>query len=115
MLPRRVVGAGVDDFVTIWKTDNPGTVDETGLNGTLTHDYGTAGTYIVRIYGVTPQILFNNLGNKDKILSINQWGTGVWVSIFNRCEHLRSGDFNGSEFNNSFDSGIKKKAIKLMR
>jgi len=58
-----------DDFVTTWKTDNPGTststsitvplgggpydvdwdndgaYDETGLNGPVTHDFGATGTY----------------------------------------------------------------------
>ncbi len=107
MLPSMVIGASVDDFVTTWKTDNigdsnstaifipmlggpydvdwdnDGIVDDTGLNGTLIHNYGTAGTYTVRISGATPQIQFNNSGDVNKIISIDQWGTGTWGSMEN--------------------------------
>lgn len=96
-----------DEFVTTWKTDNPGTsnstsitipttgtgynysvdwnndgvVDQTGLTGSVTHDYGTAGTYTVRIKGTFPRIYFNNGGDKSKILSVEQWGTNAWTSM----------------------------------
>ncbi len=96
-----------NDFVTTWKTDNPGTsngtsitiptfgigynydvdwnndgvFDEFGLTGDITHDFGTAGTYTIRIKGEFPQIYFNNSGDKDKLLSIDQWGNQQWRSM----------------------------------
>jgi len=103
--------ATADDFVTTWKTDNAGTsgdtsitipttgagysyqvdwnndgdfldTDETTLNtGDVTHDFGVAGTYTIRITGDFPRIYFNNGGDKLKILSLDQWGTGSWASM----------------------------------
>lgn len=96
-----------DHFVTTWKTDNPGTsnsssitiptfgpgysysvdwdndnvVDQVGITGDITHDYGVPGTYTVRIFGDFPRIYFNGGGDKDKILSIDQWGTNPWSQM----------------------------------
>ena len=97
-----------DDFVTTWKTDNAGTsnntsitiptvagpaynyavdwnndgtFDETGITGSIVHDYGTAGTYTIRIRGLFPRIYFNNTGDKDKILAVTQWGSNPWTSM----------------------------------
>ncbi len=96
-----------NDFATTWKTDNPGTsnntsiiiptfgsgynydvdwnndgvFDEFGLTGNVTHDFGTAGTYTIRIQGDFPQIVFNNSGDKDKLLSVDQWGNQQWRSM----------------------------------
>ena len=107
-----------DDFVTTWKTDNPGTsnnssitiptysgetynydvdwdndgtFDEFHLHGDVTHDFGTAGTYTIRIRGQFPRIYFNNSGDKEKILSVDQWGTITWTSMayaFYGCTNL---------------------------
>jgi len=95
-----------DPFVTTWKTDNPGTsasnqitiptnpsftynysVDwgdgssDTGVTGDITHTYATAGTYAVLITGGFPAIFFNSAGDKEKILSVDQWGTIEWNSM----------------------------------
>jgi surface protein len=96
-------------FVTTWKTDNPGTsnatsitipttglgynydvdwdndgtFDEFGLTGGVTHDYGVAGTYTVAIKGDFPQIYFNYQGDREKILSVEQWGDIAWGSMEN--------------------------------
>jgi len=91
------------DFVTTWKTNNSGTsnttsitipttgtgylyqvdwnndgdfldTDETTLNtGNVTHSFGVAGTYTIRIRGSFPRIYFNNAGDKLKLLSVEQW------------------------------------------
>lgn len=53
--------------------NNDGTFDETGLTANVTHDFGTAGTYTIRITGSFPRIYFNNGGDRLKILSVNQW------------------------------------------
>ena len=96
-----------DEFVTTWKTDNPGTsnstsitipttgtgynyqvdwdndgvFDQSGITGNVTHDFGSAGTKTIRIKGSFPRIYFNNTGDKSKILSVEQWGTNAWTSM----------------------------------
>ena len=103
-------------FITSWKTDNPGpsndnqitiptapgliynyTVDwgdgniDTGVTGDITHTYDTAGTYQIRIDGDFPQIYFNQSGDGEKILSVDQWGTISWWSMrkaFDGCINL---------------------------
>ncbi|WP_299212137.1 BspA family leucine-rich repeat surface protein [uncultured Aquimarina sp.] len=64
---------------------------EGGFTGNATHEYTTAGTYTVKITGDFPRIFFNNGGNKNKILTIEQWGTIAWESMaqaFNGCANL---------------------------
>ncbi len=103
------------EFITTWKTDNPGasnstsitiptvgtanydvdwnndgTFDEFGLTGPVTHDFGAAGTYTIRVQG-TFNIRFNNGGDRLKILDVNQWGNIVWSSFYRAflgCENL---------------------------
>ncbi len=99
------LSAPADDFVTTWKTDNPGTsnatsitvpiigglydvdwdndliFDEFGLSGSTTHDYGETGTFSIRIRGSYDSIRFDNGGDKEKILSIDQWGTLSWTTM----------------------------------
>lgn len=99
------LAATADDFVTTWQTDNPGTsnntsitvpmiggpydvdwdndetFDETGLTGAVTHDFLVSGTYTIRIRGTYDSIAFVNGGDKDKILSLDQWGTNSWTSM----------------------------------
>ena len=109
--------AGQAPFITTWKTDNSGTscsscitiptigtgynyevdwnndgvYDQMGITGDVTHDFGTPGTYTIRIRGAFPRIYFYNSGEHLKITSINQWGDIVWTSMekaFHTCIHL---------------------------
>ena len=99
----------LNDFVTTWKTNNPGdsnstsikiplgfgtynydvdwnndgVFDQFGITGTVTHDFGVAGTYTIRIQGDFPHIYFNALEDKDKILEVNQWGNQQWGTMIN--------------------------------
>lgn len=103
-------------FITTWKTDNPGptsddririptypfevynynvdwgdgTIDS-GVTGNITHQYATPGTYTITITGVFPRIYFNDfdgtLNDSDKIVSIDQWGSGAWTSMNNAFTH----------------------------
>jgi len=108
---------GADDFVTTWKTDNSGAsnntsiiipttgtgynydvdwnndgvFDEFGITGDATHNYGLIGTYTIRIQGDFPRIYFNDDGDKEKIISIDQWGNQQWASMdsaFQGCSNL---------------------------
>jgi hypothetical protein len=87
-----LVAAPTDDFVTTWKTDNPGTsnstsitvpmiggpydvdwdndgfFDQFGITDAVTHDFGVAGTYTIRIFGSYESIRFDYRGDKEKIL-----------------------------------------------
>ena len=100
-----------DDFITTWQTTTPNesiTIPTTGggynydvdwgdgnittnNTGDATHNYVSAGTYTVAISVDFPRIYFNNTGDKSKIMSIEQWGTGVWTSMENAffgCNNL---------------------------
>lgn len=77
--------------------DNNGTNEATAQTGDYTCSYGVAGTYTVRIKDNTgvktgfPWIYFNNAGDKLKLLTIQQWGTGKWTSMgaaFFGCANL---------------------------
>ncbi|WP_194534200.1 BspA family leucine-rich repeat surface protein [Zobellia nedashkovskayae] len=104
-------------FVTSWKTDNiglsnnnqitiptssgetydydidwgDGTLD-IGVTGEITHTYVTTGTYQVSITGSYPQIAFGDSGDKNKLLSVDQWGDMPWSTMFfafANCENVQ--------------------------
>ena len=54
---------------------------DTGQTGDASHTYDSEGTYTVKITGMFPQIEFGNNGDKDKILSVEQWGDIEWGSM----------------------------------
>jgi surface protein len=98
-------------FVTTWKTDNPGVTNNNQIripgtgsnyslfweevgnpgnsgsalgNGTTTITLPLAGIYSVSITpgsGTYTSIMFNNVGDKEKILSVDQWGDIGWSSM----------------------------------
>ncbi|WP_452232115.1 BspA family leucine-rich repeat surface protein [Lacinutrix sp. MEBiC02595] len=72
--------------------DNDGVFDAIGVTGDVTHDYGVAGEFIVTIRGDFPRIYFNNTGDRNRILAVEQWGAGSWTSMekaFSGCSILR--------------------------
>ncbi len=102
-------------FITTWKTDNPGTSNDnqitiptasgtynysvdwgdgnsdTGVTGSITHTYASVGTYTVSIAGNFPRIYFNNSGDAQKLVSIDQWGDIAWTSMasaFSGCTNM---------------------------
>ena len=71
--------------------DNDGVYDEHGVSGDITHDFGTAGIYDIRIRGTFPSIYFNNGGDAEKLLDVSQWGNIEWgnfFSSFRGCSNL---------------------------
>ncbi len=74
--------------------DNNGKNEAVGRTGNYTCTYATPGVYSVRISGTFPRIYFGlNNGNNDKqkLLTVQQWGTGVWSSMesaFMGCSNL---------------------------
>jgi len=103
---------GPDDFVTTWTTNSydesitiPTNSDysynytvkwgdgssDSSQTGDATHTYTSAGNHTVIITGDFPSIYFNNSGDKEKIISIDQWGTQVWSNmnnVFYGCSNL---------------------------
>jgi len=105
----------VAPYITRWKTDNEGNTTNTqikigtysssiynftvewgdgrvdeNITQSIVHDYGTAGTYTVKISGEYPHPFsgsytsgVDNYKNFDtlKLLSIEQWGDMVWKSM----------------------------------
>jgi surface protein len=98
-----------NDFIITVKTDNPGsspanaftiptngagysydvdcdtsdTADAllVGQTGDATCIYPVAGTYSIAVSGTFPHIFFNYVGDVEKLLSVDQWGTNVWTSM----------------------------------
>jgi surface protein len=66
--------------------DNDGTFDVTGLTDPVIHDFGIAGTYTIRIGGVYDYFSFFGGGDAEKILSVDQWGTNSWSTMFRAFE-----------------------------
>ncbi|MCL6296743.1 BspA family leucine-rich repeat surface protein, partial [Jejuia spongiicola] len=65
--------------------------ESTNVSGNATSTTLTAGTYTVAIRGAFPRIYFNNTGDKDKIQTIEQWGTNSWTAMeqsFRGCSNL---------------------------
>ena len=97
------------DFTMLVKTDNAGTsasdqftipttgggynydVDwgdtttSTGVTGSTTHTFPSAGNYVVKISGAFPRIYFSNGGDKLKLLEVQNWGNIVWASDSQRA------------------------------
>lgn len=92
------------DFITTWETSSSaesitiptngtgysymvdwgdGSTDATTYTADASHTYTNSGTYSVTISGDFPAIYFNNTGSKDKIKSVDEWGTGLWTSMEN--------------------------------
>jgi len=129
-IEKSIKNFSTNDFVTTWKTDNPGSsnntsitipthgyytynydvdwnndgiFDEFGITGDVTHDFGSSGTFTIRIRGVFPAIYFNNSGDKDKILSVDQWGNQQWKTMlraFYGCSNLSGMDSNPPDLSN---------------
>ena len=77
--------------------NDDGTTEYINVASDYTCNYGSVGTYTIRIKDASglgtgfPRIYFNNSGDKDKLLTIEQWGTGKWTSMeaaFYGCTNL---------------------------
>ncbi len=67
--------------------------DTFGEMGDYTCDYSGMGMgiYTIVIRGTFPRIYFNDSGDKEKLFTIEQWGTGAWTSMENAfygCSNL---------------------------
>jgi hypothetical protein len=62
--------------------DNDSVFDAMDITDSVTHDFSVIGTYTIRISGTYDSIKFANGGDKEKILSVDQWGTNAWTSMW---------------------------------
>lgn len=110
-----------DSFVTTWQTDHAGSSSDTQITiptmgsgydylvywqevGNTSNmgvagpyytdaiiDFETPGTYRLNILGDFPRIYFNNGDDKNKLLTVENWGDIEWASMeaaFYGCENL---------------------------
>lgn len=63
------------DFKVNW---GDGTSDSITTSTSPTHTYAIPGTYKIRVRGLFPRIYFNNGGDVDKIININNLGVVGW-------------------------------------
>jgi len=94
-------GTSNDNQITIPAIGGNYTVDwgdgasDTNVSGAITHTYTTPGLQTVTISQGTGeglrQLFFNNGGDREKILSIENWGNPIWDSMaraFHGCTNL---------------------------
>jgi surface protein len=124
-----IQGTASGPFITTWKTNNPGTsnstsitipangtydvdwdndgnYDQLGVSGPVTHNFGAAGTYTVAIRGGLTFIRFEGGGDRQKILSVDQWGDITWTTMFKAfegCSNLNVLAADSPDLSNVFD------------
>lgn len=86
----------VYDYTIQW---GDGTVD-LNVTGDISHTYANTTTqpYQVRISGDFPAIYFNDSGDKDALISVDQWGNISWktfLKAFWGCTNMEVGEFAG--------------------
>ena len=100
---------GTYNFIVDWGDDSP---LETFVGVNATHTYNEPGDYEVSITGYFPHIRFNNGGDKDKLITIEQWGSGDWTSFdgsFKGCSNLEA--INATDVPNIIGSNISMVGI----
>lgn len=65
--------SGTYNFFVDWGDGNSNTITAWNDPATL-HTYTTPGVYTIKIYGQIEGFIFNNTGDRDKLLSITSWG-----------------------------------------
>ncbi|MCG8583022.1 MAG: DUF285 domain-containing protein, partial [Bacteroidales bacterium] len=69
---------------------NDADISTTGTRG-FKHTFAQPGEYTIKIMGNFPRIYFNNTGDRNKIISVDNWGSIQWASFENAfygCENL---------------------------
>ncbi len=78
-----------DNFDIDWNND--GVFDEKNVSNTFIKDYGTPGTYTIRIIGKMEKPPFLFSGANGKLISVDQWGVISWKNLkesFTNCTQL---------------------------
>ena len=89
-------GLGSDAYTI--DCNNDGVVDASVAASTPhTCNYSTPGVYTVRIASAIPRVFFSGQGDKLKLLSVDQWGTGKWRSMANSFYGCSNMDVKASD------------------
>lgn len=86
---------GTNDCDIDW---GDGTV-ETVTTVSPTHTYATAGAYQIAVTGTMTRIYFNNGGDKDLVISLDNWGNTGIVDIYEAyhgCSNMVSANLSGA-------------------
>ena len=108
-----------DEFITTWTTtaasptitlpangtgynydvdwENDGIFDVFGVTTTITHDYGGAGTHTIVISGDFPKIDFTLSGDNYKLISVDQWGTQQWTTMYRAFQNCSNFNINATD------------------
>ncbi|WP_170141611.1 BspA family leucine-rich repeat surface protein, partial [Tenacibaculum lutimaris] len=70
------------------------------VTGDITHTYLTPGVYTVSIIGTFPSPKHEYVGDSYKLLSIDQWGTQVWESMYEAFESCRNMEYKATDIPN---------------
>lgn len=73
-----------------------GTIDAV-LTADATHTFETPGIYQIEINGDFPRIYINDSGDKEKLLSIEQWGNIQWRSMANAFQGSVNLKYNAND------------------
>ncbi len=74
---------------------------DNNVTGNITHTYLTPGIYTVSIIGTFPSPRHNqSSGDAYKLLSIDQWGTQVWESMYNAFAGCENMEYNATDVPN---------------
>jgi surface protein len=85
-----LVSSGTYNFIVNWGDGTQNTITVWNQAQTL-HTYAVAGTYTITITGTITGFVFNNTGDRNKLLSISNWGNlnlGNSASYFHGCTNL---------------------------
>jgi hypothetical protein len=85
-----LVSGSIYDFIVDWGDGTSETITGSSLTG-ITKTYSTSGTYDVKISGTFPRIRFDNLGDRNKLMKIKNWGNIAWTSFeraFRGCANM---------------------------
>jgi surface protein len=80
---------GTYNFVVYWGDGSSSTITSYNQSEVL-HNYAVSGIYEIKITGICKGWVFYNQGDKDKIISISQWGclNLIGGGIFYGCSNL---------------------------
>ncbi|WP_418501496.1 BspA family leucine-rich repeat surface protein [Flagellimonas sp.] len=90
-------GVRTYDYMIDW---GDGTVEQITSSDDATHVYATAGTYTVAIKGQFPHIEMyseDSDGRGEKLMSIEQWGTGQWESMYDAFSECGNMVYNATD------------------
>jgi len=90
----RNTGAGPYDYAIDWGDGQY----NNNVNNTIVHTYETPGSYQIAIIGEYPAHFYNNSSSDArKLVTIDQWGTGVWQSMRQAFAYCGNMTYNASD------------------